>query len=314
MDSCLNCGEKLSSDAKFCAACGTQRGTTVRREGPLSPAPGREISSLRVGVIVGAFVLGGAVTAALLGAWRTPVAAPHLAKPSRAQAPNSRIAGLPPGHPQVRLPPGHPGIPNMSQVSAVVIEAGKQAERSPTDIAAWNRYGDLAMRFAMFDPANYKKARAAFIHVLALDPGNSDALHGIGDVYYDTREYSKAIDVFNRYLRKHPNDDRVRTDLGTMYLSRHNSAAAVKQYQIALMHQANFFPAQFNLAVAYLLLNENARARDAFSRARAIAPDGAARTRIDEMIAKIDGNTDQHGTKGSSDPGWSASGAKTLRQ
>jgi tetratricopeptide (TPR) repeat protein len=314
MESCLNCGERLTSDAKFCAACGTRRGEASAREIPWTASPRRGGSALRALVIASSFVLGGALTAAVLGALHLRHPANHVTRPSRLEKPNSPIAGLPPGHPAVKLPTGHPGMPDTSRLNAVVAEAGKQAERSPKDIGAWNRYGDLAMRFAMFDPANYRKARAAFVHVLELDPGNTDALRGIGDVYYDTRQYSEAIDAYNRYLSVHKDDIRVRTDLGTMYLSQHNSAEAVKQYRMALVQNANFFPAQFDLAVAYLMRNDDARARDAFSKARTIAPDLAARTRIDEMIAKIDDKTVKSDTGGGTGSDWKTSNAKTVRQ
>jgi cytochrome c-type biogenesis protein CcmH/NrfG len=291
MDPCVNCGQQLPDDANFCAACGTRRGESVARKEPPSAAPSRRISSLRVGVIVGAFILGGAVTAATLGVLAKQQARHQVGRPSRMEIPGSKTAALPTGHPQVRLPPGHPEMRNTSQVSEVVAKAESEARRRPKEIAVWNRYGDLAMRFAMFDPSNYAKARAAFSHVLELQSDNRDALRGLGNVYYDTHQYSKAIDAYNRYLHKQPDDNRVRTDLGTMYLSQHNGAEAVKEYQMVLARKAGFFPAQYNLAVAYLLLNDTARARDAFSKARVIAPDGSARARVDEMIAKVDGST-----------------------
>jgi cytochrome c-type biogenesis protein CcmH/NrfG len=314
MESCLNCGEKLSSRANFCALCGSPRDGAVRREDPQSAPSHRGISAPRVLWMLGAFAMGVMITLALLETPRAKPAGHHAARTSRMKAPPSRIAELPPGHPSVRLPPGHPQMPSTSQVSAVVVEAGKQAAQSPGNIEVWNRYGNLAMRFAMFDPANYEKARGAFAHVLKMDPNNGDALRGIGDVYYDTRQYSDAINAYNKYLAKHQDDVRVRTDLGTMYLSQRNNAEALKQYRTALARDAKFFPAQFDLAVAYLLINDNAHARDALSRARTIAPNASARTRIDEMIAKIDERTADRDGGGGTTSNWKTSSAKTLPQ
>jgi tetratricopeptide (TPR) repeat protein len=174
--------------------------------------------------------------------------------------------------------------------SALVVKAEKQAQTHPKDIAVWNRLGDVAFRSAAFDPANYDKAHEAFAHVLELAPDNLDALRGLGNVCFDQRQFDKAIAAYQHYLRLKPTDVQVVTDLGTMYLSQHNSHEAIARYDSALALEPRFFPAQFNLAVAYLTLNDNSNAREALSRARALAPGEAARTRIDLMLARLDSN------------------------
>ncbi len=267
-----------------------------------------------VGITLAAFALGGSLSALLLRP--SPKRAPtsQLVARMAAEPLQGNMANLPPGHPRVNLSGSHLGLPNTVQVSAVVIEAGKEAAEKPQDIAAWNRYGDLAMRFAIFNPATYQKAHDAFAHVLRLDPGNSDALRKIGDVYYDTREYAKAIDAYNRYLRKNPDDSRVLTDLGTMYLSQHNGVEAIKEYQKALARKADFFPAQFDLAVAYLLNKDDAHAREALIKARSIAPDEAARSRIDEMIAKVGEHAARTGTPHFTGAKWTPSNTHPVPQ
>ncbi|HLH78637.1 MAG TPA: tetratricopeptide repeat protein [Candidatus Binataceae bacterium] len=198
--------------------------------------------------------------------------------------------GLPPGHPAVAMPRNHPALSDRAQIGAVVLQAEKQAERHPDDVTVWNRYGDLALHFATFNPADYEKARHAFAHVLTRDPANRQALRGLGDVDFDTRHYPSAIEAYQRYLREQPDDSSVLTDLGTSYLSQHNCVQAIKEYRAALIHSSDFFPARFNLAVAYLLQKDNANARDALIKARAVAPDESARTRIDEILAQVDQN------------------------
>jgi len=314
MEPCLNCDSHVPSNAKYCATCGAARVSATHHEGPRAAVRRRGVTLGWVGITVVAFALGGSLSALILRPSRTRPPTSQGAARAPAEPPKAIMAGLPPGHPQVNLPSGHPGLPNISQVSAVVIEAEKQAAQKPQDIAAWNRYGDLAMRFAMFNPANYQKARDAFDHVLQLNFDNSDALRGIGDVYYDTRQYAKAIQAYNRYLRKNPDDSRVHTDLGTMYLSQHNGAEAIKEYRIALTRHSDFFPAQYNLVVAYLLLKDNAHAREALLRARALAPDGAARTRIDEMLAKVDEHTAKTDTSHLTGAGWAPSSTPILPQ
>jgi tetratricopeptide (TPR) repeat protein len=218
----------------------------------------------------------------------------------RAPILNAEASAMPPGHSATSLPAGHPMVRGPAHAAgALVAKAEKQAQAHPKDIAVWNLLGDVAFRSAAFDPANYDKAREAFGHVLELDPDNLDALRGLGNVRFDQRQFDKAIAAYQHYLRRKPTDVQVLTDLGTMYLSQHNSHEAIARYAAALALEPGFFPAQFNLAVAYLMLNDNPNAREALSRARALATGEAARTRIDVMLARIDSNEMAKGTAAS---------------
>jgi len=293
--SCRQCGAAQMLGARFCHACGHPLGAESAGSDSRRNHPANSLGVVMT--VAGAFALGAAAAAILLVG---PLRQPHsLQTPPRALALRLSTArslqsiGLPPGHPTVAMPSGHPALPGRSQIGAVVLQAEKQAEQRPDDIAVWNRYGDLALRFATFNPADYDKARLAFAHVLARDPDNRQALHGIGDVYFDLRQYQSAMAAYQRYLRQQPSDSSVLTDLGTVYLSQRNRAQAIKEYRAALTYSSDFFPARFNLAVAYLLQKDDAGARDALIKARAVAPDASARTRIDEILAQIDDN-DSH--------------------
>lgn len=285
--SCPRCGAEGAPGAKFCGACGNPLGSAANDgatapHGLLSRVPIRSLGALAV-----AFMLGGALTAAYLSRSARHPRSPEPSPMRPAAAFHAQALPMPPGHFQPGLPGGHPAVAG-HQVNAVVLEAEKQARSRPSDIAVWNRYADIAMRFGVFNPVNYQKARDAFAHVLQIAPGNREALRGLGDVYFDMRQYKDAIDAYRRYLRQNPNDCRALTDLGTMYLSEHEDAQAIKEYRSALALKPDFFPARFNIAVAYLMTKDYSNARDALAKARTAAPSAAARTRIDEMIATIE--------------------------
>jgi Flp pilus assembly protein TadD len=264
-----------------------------RRPGDSRPRRGG-FSASWIAAVSGAFLLGGVLT------WLFMAAGKHdrsqvAMQPStqvRASALNTEASGvMPPGHSTPSLPAGHPMARGEAHATSTLIaKAEKQAQASPKDIAVWNRLGDVAFRSAAFDPANYDKAHEAFAHVLELEPDNLDALRGLGNVCFDQRQFDKAIAAYQHYLRLKPRDVQVVTDLGTMYMAEHNSHEAIARYDAALALDPRFFPAQFNLAVAYLMLNDNPNAREALSRARALAPGEAARTRIDVLLARIDSN------------------------
>jgi Flp pilus assembly protein TadD len=282
--------------ARFCAACGNRVDAAgvdeFSRPSDRRPRHGG-FSASWIAAVSGAFLLGGVLTWLFMAAGKPDRSQVAMQPAIQGHAPilNAQTSGVPPGHSAPSLPAGHPMVRGPSHAaSALVVKAEKQAQTHPKDIAVWNRLGDVAFRSAAFDPANYDKAHEAFAHVLELAPDNLDALRGLGNVCFDQRQFDKAIAAYQHYLRLKPTDVQVVTDLGTMYLSQHNSHEAIARYDSALALEPRFFPAQFNLAVAYLTLNDNSNAREALSRARALAPGEAARTRIDLMLARLDSN------------------------
>src|ERR1019366_2093276 len=132
----------------------------------------------------------------------------------------------------------------------------KDARAKPGDVAAWSKFGAVAMRAAMFDQTYYAKAEEAFGHVLKLEPENLDAVRGVGNIDYDKQHYDEAIAAYEHYLKEKPEDPEVRTDLGTMYLYTGNADQAIVQYQKALAAKPDFFQAYYNMGMAYTQENK----------------------------------------------------------
>jgi len=294
MADCSQCQTPFPAGAKFCAACGN-RVDAAGADESLRPGEDRPrrggLSVSSIVAVSGAFLLGGVLTWMFMASGkhdRSQVAMQPTIQQGHAPTVNAEASGMPPGHSATSLPAGHPMARGPAGTTiALVAKAEKQAQARPKDIAVWNRLGDVAFRSAAFDPANDDKAREAFAHVLELDPDNLDALRGLGNVSFDQRRFDNAIAAYQHYLGRKPKDVQVLTDLGTMYMAQHNSHAAIARYAAALALEPRFFPAQFNLAVAYLMLNDNPHAREALSRARTLAPGEAARTRIDLLLARM---------------------------
>jgi cytochrome c-type biogenesis protein CcmH/NrfG len=188
-----------------------------------------------------------------------------------------------------QLPPGHPKIQLPAEARSFIDKLQSEATAHPDDLAKWNRLGGVTTRAAMFDESYFAKASEAYGHVLKIEPDNLEALHGIGDVDYDTEKYDQAIAAYEHYLKKRPDDPEVITDLGTMYLYTGNADQAVAQYHKALRLKPDMFQAYFNLGVAYAQQDKPADAQAALKKANELAPDENARNQIKEVIAKISG-------------------------
>ena len=308
---CPQCGAPLLAGAKFCVECGRAldvaapgAGETVRMG-----AANRGRNSITTAFV---FVFG-LITIVGLGAaaWiymKTPEAvreqvatAPPSATASGAGAPAaSRATNAPPASDQNAaanpaaggsqnggLPPGHPTVELPTEARSFVDKIERDANARPKDVVAWNKFGAVAMRAAMFDQTYYGKAQDAYGHVLKLDPDNLDALRGIGDIDYDKQLYDEAIAAYEHYLKKKPDDPEVRTDLGTMYLYTGNADQAVVQYKKAIASKPGFFQAYYNMGIAYAQVNQADEAAATLKQALAFAPDDTARDQVKQLIAKL---------------------------
>src|SRR5208282_2555960 len=315
---CPQCGAPLTAGAKFCVECGSALVGTASGAGESGNLRGSAdrrrnipITTAFVFVFVAITVVGLAAAAWIM--MRTPeavreqvavappaanapggagvpalspgAAAPNAAAPGQNVAVNpaaggSQNGGLPPGHPTVELP---------TEARSFVDKIERDANARPKDVVAWNKFGAVAMRAAMFDQSYYGKAQDAYGHVLKLDPDNLDALRGIGDIDYDKQLYDEAIAAYEHYLKKKPDDPEVRTDLGTMYLYTGNADQAVAQYKKAIAAKPGFFPGYLNMGIAYAQENKAEDALATLKQALAIAPDDTSRAQVKDLIAKLTG-------------------------
>jgi tetratricopeptide (TPR) repeat protein len=290
--------------AKFCVECGRAVDGGAAATGPSGGPSNSLAQTMRNQPVTFAFIavfLGITVVGLAAAAWimlRTPPIvhpnpagaplAPQASLTGGATASNS-MAGTAGNSAPGQLPPGHPTVQLPTEARTFIDQVEKEANSKPKDVAAWNKYGTVAMRAAMFDPSYYTKAAEAYAHVLKLDPDDLTALRGIGDIDYDNNKYDEAIAAYEHYLKKKPEDPEVRTDLGTMYLYTGNADQAVIQYKRALTYKPDMFQGYFNLGVAYAQQNKVKDATAALTHARKLAPDDNARSQVEGLLAKITG-------------------------
>jgi tetratricopeptide (TPR) repeat protein len=307
---CPQCGTPLMAGAKFCVECGCALAATASGAGEAAgvrrgPILGRNTITTAFMFVFVAITVLGLAAAALIMMWtpKTPGglavsnapasgasastenAAPNAAAPEQNVTANPAAGGSQNGS----LPPGHPKIELPTEARTFVDKIEKDALAKPHDVAAWNKFGAVSMRAAMFDQTYYGKAEEAYGHVLKLEPDNLDALRGIGDIDYDKQHYDEAVAAYEHYLKRKPDDPEVRTDLGTMYLYTGNADQAVVQYKKAIAAKPGFFQAYYNMGIAYAQENKRDDATGALTQAFALAPDETARGQVKELLTKVGG-------------------------
>jgi len=271
---CSECGTKVAAGAKFCSECG------YRLDGRGAPraAAGRQVTMAGLAVFGLLLVSGLGIWAAILSP------APPTPAPGRGPSGTATAAA---GQPDAAAQP----VELPAEVKSFIADLAKKADASPEDKDIWLRLGKVYSRAAQLDPAYDPKALATFEHVLARDPNDREALRGKANVFYDRGDHKQAIPLLERYLALSGDDPSARTDLATMYLSAGDGPRAIATYQDVIAKHPDFLQAHYNLAVSYAQLGDRDKALASFKKARALTTDEKVRGQIDDMVARLTGET-----------------------
>lgn len=289
---CPQCGSKTLPQANFCAACG------ATLPGAQSRSPQHQTKSAPVSrppllpglMIIGFYLLAGsALWVFILRSQPFPtVGAVPEGGPARGGAQNlSQVS------PPVSLP---------DDVKQRISELVEKAKAAPQDADAWRTLADVQFRASQIDASYRSAALSSYQHVLDLIPNDLPALRGVGNVYYDFEEFSKAKEYYEKYLALNPDDPNVRTDLGTMYLYVKDTERAIKEYQTVVTQKPEFFQAYFNLGVAYHEKGELEKARETLTKAKGLTTDKTIHERVDQVLAQLGGGMVASTTPPSSPP------------
>ena len=84
------------------------------------------------------------------------------------------------------------------------------------------------------------------------NPGNYQAWTQLGNYYFDSNNFAKAIEAYNKSLAINPNDPDVLTDLGVMYRSSGEPNDAIATFDRALAINPDHATARFNRGIVQL--------------------------------------------------------------
>lgn len=97
----------------------------------------------------------------------------------------------------------------------------------------------------------FKVKEEEYKRILADDPNNVDALIGLGNLYFDNKQYQEAVDYYRRALRLDPDNPNVRTDLALCYFYLDLSDLAISELEQVVKDYPGFAQAHYNLAIVY---------------------------------------------------------------
>jgi len=118
----------------------------------------------------------------------------------------------------------------------------------------------------------YSKAIDEYQKALVLDSMNAGTHYNLGNTYYGRKEYSKAIDEYQKALEIDPECVEAHNNLGCLYQDIKESDKAIKEYQKVLELNPTHMDALNNLGNAYYGRKEYSKAIDEYQKALEINP------------------------------------------
>ena len=134
---------------------------------------------------------------------------------------------------------------------------------------------------------NNIKSRIEHIdHILNNNPDDVKALTDLGNLYYDMRQYSKAILYYSRILVLTPENVNVRTDMGTCYKILGYLKKAEKEYIKSLQIDPNHLKTNFNLGIILYKMNRKKEAVIQWKKVVVLSPGSPPAKRAEALIHK----------------------------
>ncbi len=133
------------------------------------------------------------------------------------------------------------------------------------------------------------QARIGRIEAAVLnDPKNHDAWAALGNEYFDSHQYQKAVDAYSRALALKPIDPNVLTDQGVMYRELGQFEKAIANFRQANKLDPNHLQSLINLGVVYSSnLNKPDEAAKAWNKIIALAPTSEQAAQARQMLSQL---------------------------
>ncbi|MDO8885680.1 PIN domain-containing protein [Candidatus Oleimmundimicrobium sp.] len=144
----------------------------------------------------------------------------------------------------------------------------------------------------------YQSKKNECLKALEDNPNDLQALVGLGNLYFDNKQYQLAINMYQRSLEIQSNNTNVRTDLGIAYFYLGMNDAAIREFQEVIKIDPNHPNAHFNLGIVFWRgKNDLKNALKEFERYLELLPEGPSAEEAKQNITQIKTTIENSGDK-----------------
>ncbi|MFN8614640.1 MAG: tetratricopeptide repeat protein [Vampirovibrionales bacterium] len=120
----------------------------------------------------------------------------------------------------------------------------------------------------LFETGQMQKALDLYQHLATLKPHDADIYSHMGYILWQMDRNDQALEAYHQALKHDPHNAIVYNNMGVIYLDEHyNGAEAAPLFEHALVHNAHYTLAAFNLGRSYELMGKTHEAAKAYSHA-----------------------------------------------
>lgn len=137
-------------------------------------------------------------------------------------------------------------------------------------------------------PESTARAIEPLLNELKARPKDPVLLSKIGNTYYDSQEYPKAIEYYEKSLAIKPDDADVRTDMGTAIWYTGDADRALKEYERSLSYQPNHAHTLFNMGIVkWHGKHDKQGALEAWNKLLSTNPSYPDRERVQQLMQQL---------------------------
>jgi len=119
------------------------------------------------------------------------------------------------------------GIAKKGRFAAQIERLEKEAAANPDNVDSWTQLGNF-----YFDSDQYEKAVEAYQKSLSLEPNNPDVWTDLGVMYRSTGEPMKAVEAFERAMTIEPKHEKSRFNKGAVLVNDlQDIESAIKEWE-----------------------------------------------------------------------------------
>ncbi len=119
------------------------------------------------------------------------------------------------------------------------------------------------------------------------NPNDVQLLTQVGNIYYDSNQFPKAVEYYGRALKVHPEDVNVRTDMGTAYWYMGDADRALAEFEKSLSYQPTYPQTLFNMGMVKWQGKKDPKgAVEAWEKLLKNNPNYPERDKVETMIAQ----------------------------
>jgi len=156
------------------------------------------------------------------------------------------------------------------QVAAASIDVKKEEDKYRTLMSDVLTHFNSGIYF--HDRREFSKAIQAYQKVIELDPAYIEAYNNLGIIYYEMGNFDRAFGAYQKSIEINPQYEKGHNNIGILLFSKGRHEEAIEAFEKALAINPNNIETHLNLGILFKRQGQSGKAIESYQKALAINP------------------------------------------